>query len=61
MDIVVAGTTDAVMMVEGGGHEISEEDFLGAVEFAHDEIKKIVKRSTSCRRKAGKPSARIRC
>ena len=31
LDIVVAGTADAVMMVEGGGHEISEEDFLGAV------------------------------
>ncbi len=42
MDIVVAGTADAVMMVEGGGNEISEEDFLGAVEFAHGEIKKIV-------------------
>ena len=39
MDIVVAGTADAVMMVEGGGNEISEEDFLGAVEFAHAEIK----------------------
>src|SRR5579875_2503685 len=33
MDIVVAGTADAVMMVEGGGHEISEEEFLGAVAF----------------------------
>ena len=43
MEIVVAGTADAIMMVEGGADEISEEDFLGAVEFAHDEIKKIVK------------------
>jgi len=33
MDIVIAGTLDGVMMVEGGGHEISEEDLLGAVEF----------------------------
>ncbi len=39
MDIVIAGTADAVMMVEGGGNEIAEEDFLGAVEFAHAEIK----------------------
>ena len=38
MDIVVAGTDDAVMMVEGGGDELSEEDFLGAVAFAHGEI-----------------------
>jgi polyribonucleotide nucleotidyltransferase len=43
MDIIVAGTSDAVMMVEGGGNEIAEEDFLGAVEFAHGEIKRIVK------------------
>jgi len=42
MDIVVAGTSDAVMMVEGEGNEIAEEDFLGAVSFAHDEIRKIV-------------------
>jgi polyribonucleotide nucleotidyltransferase len=54
MDIVVAGTADAVMMVEGGGHEISEEDFLGAVELAHTEIKKIVKAIDQLAKKAGK-------
>ncbi len=55
MDIVVAGTADAVMMVEGGGHEISEEDFLGAVAFAHEEIKKIVKSIDKLAKKVGKP------
>ena len=54
MDIVIAGTADAVMMVEGGGHEISEEDFLGAVEFAHDEIRKIVKAIDQLAKKHGK-------
>ena len=54
MDIVVAGTLDGVMMVEGGGHEISEEDFLGAVEFAHVEIKKIVTAINQLQKKAGK-------
>jgi polyribonucleotide nucleotidyltransferase len=54
MDIVVAGTADAVMMVEGGGNEISEDDFLGAVEFAHTEIKKIVKVIDGLAKKAGK-------
>ncbi|HTU82355.1 MAG TPA: polyribonucleotide nucleotidyltransferase [Candidatus Acidoferrales bacterium] len=54
MDIVIAGTADAVMMVEGGGHEISEEHFLGAVEFAHGEIKKIVKAIDQLAKKAGK-------
>ncbi|GAC1543467.1 MAG: polyribonucleotide nucleotidyltransferase [Candidatus Velthaea sp.] len=54
MDIVVAGTADAVMMVEGGGNEISEDEFLGAVEYAHVEIKKIVKAIDQLAKKVGK-------
>ena len=41
-------------MVEGGGHEISEEEFLGAVEFAHEAIKKIVAAIDKLAKKAGK-------
>ena len=55
MDIVVAGTADAVMMVEGGGSEISEEDFLGAIEFAQEQIKLIVTAIDQLVKKAGKP------
>jgi len=54
MDIVIAGTADAVMMVEGGGDEISEDDFLGAVEFAHNEIKKIIASINELAKKTGK-------
>ncbi len=54
MDIVIAGTADAVMMVEGGGNEISEEEFLGAVEFAHAEIKNIVAAINKLAKKVGK-------
>lgn len=54
MDIVVAGTADAVMMVEGGCEEISEDDLIGAVEFAHKEIKKIVKAIDGLAKKVGK-------
>jgi polyribonucleotide nucleotidyltransferase len=54
MDIVVAGTADAVTMVEGGGNEISEDDFLGAVAFAHDEIKKITAAIDDLAKRAGK-------
>ncbi len=54
MDIVVAGTAKAVMMVEGGGKEISEEEFLGAVEFAHEDIKKIVAAIDELAKRAGK-------
>jgi len=55
MDIVVAGTKDAVMMVEGGGKEISEELFLGAVEFAHQHVKQIVAMIDKLAKKVGKP------
>ncbi|MBV9055606.1 MAG: polyribonucleotide nucleotidyltransferase [Candidatus Eremiobacteraeota bacterium] len=55
MDIVIAGTSDAVMMVEGGADEIDEEELLGAVEFAHGEIRKIVAAIEQLAHKAGKP------
>ncbi len=42
MDIVVSGTKDSIAMVEGGAHEISEDEMLNAIQHAHDVIKKIV-------------------
>ncbi|WP_394658773.1 polyribonucleotide nucleotidyltransferase, partial [uncultured Novosphingobium sp.] len=42
LDLVVAATGDAVMMVESEAKELSEDEMLGAVMFAHDEIKKVV-------------------
>jgi polyribonucleotide nucleotidyltransferase len=54
MDIVIAGTADAVMMVEGGGNEISEADFLGAIEFAQEQIKLIVAAIDQLVKKSGK-------
>jgi len=42
LTLTVAGTKDAVMMVEAGASEITEEEMLGAILFAHEEIKKIV-------------------
>ncbi len=38
LDLVVAGTKDAVMMVESEAYELSEDEMLGAVEFAHEQI-----------------------
>jgi polyribonucleotide nucleotidyltransferase len=40
--LVVAGTEEAVMMVEGGGSEVSESLLLEALEIAHKEIKRMV-------------------
>jgi polyribonucleotide nucleotidyltransferase len=55
MEIVVAGTANAVMMVEGAGKELSEEVFLGAVAFAHEEVKKIVATIDELAKRVGKP------
>jgi polyribonucleotide nucleotidyltransferase len=41
MDVIIAGTDSAVMMVEGGCSEVSEEDMLASVRFGHDEIKRL--------------------
>lgn len=40
MDICVAGTRDAILMVEGGAKEVPESDILDAIMFAHEEIKR---------------------
>jgi len=42
LHLVVAGTSDAVMMVEAGADEVTEEEMLDAIMFGHEEIKKIV-------------------
>ncbi|MCX7769516.1 MAG: polyribonucleotide nucleotidyltransferase [Proteobacteria bacterium] len=42
LDVVVAGSEEAIVMVEGKAKFVSEEVFIGALEFAHSEIKKIV-------------------
>jgi polyribonucleotide nucleotidyltransferase len=42
LDLIVAATQDAVMMVESEARELTEEEMLGAVMFAHDECKKVV-------------------
>ena len=42
LDLVVAATQDAVMMVESEAKELTEDEMLGAVMFAHDEIRKVI-------------------
>ncbi|WP_296418842.1 polyribonucleotide nucleotidyltransferase [Pseudooctadecabacter sp.] len=42
LDLVVAGTKDAVMMVESEAYELTEEEMLGAVEFAHEQIQPVI-------------------
>ena len=42
LDLVVAGTKDAVMMVESEAYELTEAEMLGAVNFAHQEIQPVI-------------------
>jgi polyribonucleotide nucleotidyltransferase len=55
MDVVVAGTADAIMMVEGEAGEISEARLVEAIALAHAEIKRIVEAQLALQRIAGKP------
>ncbi|MDH3263053.1 MAG: polyribonucleotide nucleotidyltransferase [Paracoccaceae bacterium] len=42
LDLVVAGTKDAVMMVESEAYELTEEEMLGAVEFGHAQMQPVI-------------------
>jgi polyribonucleotide nucleotidyltransferase len=42
MHLTVAGTKDAINMVEAGANEVSEETMLDAIMFAHEEIKRLI-------------------
>ncbi len=42
MDVVVAGTAESIVMVEGAALEISEGDFVEALSVAHDAIKELI-------------------
>ncbi|MEL6217584.1 MAG: polyribonucleotide nucleotidyltransferase [Pseudomonadota bacterium] len=42
LDLIVAGTRNAVMMVESEAYELSEEEMLGAVTFGHDAMKPVI-------------------
>ncbi len=42
LDLVVAGTKDAVMMVESEAYELNEAEMLGAVKFAHEQIQPVI-------------------
>lgn len=54
MELLVAGTEDSIMMVEGESKEVSEEELLDALKFAQSEIIKIVKLQQELREEAGK-------
>ena len=52
--LTLSGTKDAVMMVEAGAFEVSEEEMLKAILFGHEEIKKIVEWIENIQKDVGK-------
>jgi polyribonucleotide nucleotidyltransferase len=56
LDMVVAGTKDAVLMVESEADELSEDEMLGAVLFAHTEFQGAIDAIAELKAEAGKPT-----
>jgi len=59
LDLVVAGTEDAILMVEAGASEITEAEILDALDIAHAEIKRLCEAQHDLRRQAGKDKVEI--
>lgn len=54
IDLIVAGSRNAVVMVEGGAREVSEEDLLNAILFAHKEMQVLLDMQEKLRAACGK-------
>src|SRR5215217_9670757 len=59
LDLVVAGTDEAILMVEAGAKEVTEQEILDALDIAHGEIKKLCAAQVELREKAGKAKAEV--
>ncbi|MFM8527492.1 MAG: polyribonucleotide nucleotidyltransferase [bacterium] len=59
LDLVVAGTSEAILMVEAGASGVSEQEILDALDIAHAEIKRLCETIEELRQKAGKPKVEM--
>ena len=55
LELVIAGTEDAVLMVESGSREVSEETMLDAIAFGHAECRRLARAQKELVGRAGKP------
>ena len=56
LDLIVAGTREAVMMVESEAYELSEAEMLGAVKFGHDQMQPVIDLIDQLTADAAKPA-----
>ncbi len=59
LDLIVAGTDEAILMVEAGANEIPEAEILDALDIAHDAIKKLCQAQRELAEKAGKAKIEV--
>jgi polyribonucleotide nucleotidyltransferase len=59
LDLVVAGTEEAILMVEAGANEIPEAEILDALDIAHEEIKKLCAAQRELAQRAGKEKVTV--
>jgi polyribonucleotide nucleotidyltransferase len=59
LDLVVAGTDDALLMVEAGANEITEAELLDALEIAHEEIRKLCAAQRELAERSGKAKIEV--
>ena len=59
INLIVAGTKDAINMVEAGAKEVSEEDMLEALMFGHEEIKRLVAFQEEVQKAVGKEKVTV--
>ena len=59
LDLIVAGTEEAILMVEAGASEVSEAEILDALDIAHAEIKKLCQAQRELAEKAGKQKVEV--
>ncbi len=59
LNIMVVGTAEGIVMIESGAKEVKEETVVDAIEFGHNEIKKICAAINDLRAKAGKPKRTV--
>src|SRR6185437_3016899 len=59
LDLIVAGTEEAILMVEAGAAEIPEAEILDALDIAHENIKKLCAAQRELAEKAGKPKTEV--
>jgi polyribonucleotide nucleotidyltransferase len=59
LDLIVAGTDEAILMVEAGANEIPEAEILDALDIAHTEIRKLCAAQWDLRERAGKEKIQV--